>query len=106
MPNATVGIVLASFLWHDLVMMEDTNTPTELEEALADAVGYALRAQPYAKPRARDCSANDAYYRRIAEAVVAQIKLSGWTLEPPQALRKKPPLEHHSTPPVRSRDEG
>jgi hypothetical protein len=100
-----VGIVLASFLWHHLAMMEDTNTPAEMEDALADAVGYALQQQRYAKPRAHDCSANDAYYRRIAEAVVAQIKLSGWTLEPPQTLRRKPPLEHHSTPPGRGREE-
>jgi hypothetical protein len=87
-------------------MMDDTKTPAELEELLRSSISFALQKHRYAKPKTHDRTASDAYYRQVAEAIVAHIKLSGWTLEPPQAVRKKPPLEHHSTPPVRSREEG
>jgi hypothetical protein len=62
--------------------------------AFALRSGSALISKP---PRTRDTSITDAYYNSVADAVVRQIKLSGWELRPFQTLEKKPPREPHST---------
>jgi hypothetical protein len=35
----------------------------------------------------------DAYYGKVADKVMEQIKLSGWLIEPPQTLQKKLPVK-------------
>jgi hypothetical protein len=64
----------------------------DLDKDLTWCVRFALQQYPYMPPRTRNTDERDAYFLRVAEAVVAQIKLS-WTIEPPAVIRRKPPVE-------------
>ena len=46
---------------------------------------------PLSPTEAHDRAANDEYHRRVAEAVMKQIKLSGWTIER-LVMKKDPPI--------------
>jgi hypothetical protein len=70
----------------------------DLEADLCSSVRYVLQAYRYKQPRTNDAVERDRYFSAVAKAVVQHIKLSGWDLVPAQTLRKRPPLEHHSTP--------
>jgi hypothetical protein len=70
------------------------STKQELEDSLRADISYALKQAKFNRPRTHDRTEADAYYRRTAELVMEQLRLSGWTLEPPQVLRKSPPNKY------------
>jgi hypothetical protein len=63
------------------------------EYMLRSSIWFALQQCRYQPPKTHDATARDAYYRRVADKVLEQIKLSGWLIEPPQTLQKKPPVQ-------------
>ena len=50
-------------------------------------------AMPISSAKTPDATARDAYYGKVADKVLEQIKLSGWLIEPPQTLQKKLPVK-------------
>ena len=69
--------------------MTDHDDP---EAMLRFDIWFALQQCRYSPPKTHDAMARDAYYARVAEKVMEQIRLSGWTIER-QRLEKHPPLE-------------
>ena len=65
----------------------------ELEDLLRDCISYALKQAKFNRPKTHDNTEKDAYFRSTSELVIKQLRLSGWTLEPPQVIQKKPPLK-------------
>lgn len=65
-----------------------------LEDRLRSCISFALTRAKFNRPKTHDRTESDAYYRRTAELVVEQLRLSGWTLEPPQVLRQSPPNKY------------
>ena len=55
---------------------------------LRSSIWFALQQCRYRPPKTHDATARDAYYGRVADKVLEQIKLSGWLIEPPQTLQK------------------
>lgn len=70
--------------------MADYDNP---EFMLRSSVWFALQQCRYQPPKTHAATARDAYYGNVADKVVEQIKLSGWLIEPPQTLQKKPPVK-------------
>ncbi len=69
--------------------MTDPNDP---EALLRFSIYFALQQYRYAPPRTYDATARDAYFGRVADKVMEQIKMSGWTITR-QALQKHPPIK-------------
>jgi hypothetical protein len=63
------------------------------EDMLRSSIWFALQQSRYQPPKTHDATARDAYYGKVADKVLEQIKLSGWLIEPPQTLQKKPPVQ-------------
>jgi hypothetical protein len=68
----------------------DYNNP---EYMLRSSIWFALQQCRYLPPKTHDATARDVYYGKVADKVLDQIKLSGWRIEPPQTLQKKPPVQ-------------
>ena len=66
----------------------------ELEDGLRSCISFALTKAKFNRPKTHDRTESDAYYRRAAELVMEQLRLSGWTLEPPQVLRQSAPNKY------------
>lgn len=66
----------------------------ELEDLLASCISFALKQAKFNRPKTHDATERDAYFRSTAELVIKQLRLSGWTLEPPQVIRKDPPAKY------------
>jgi hypothetical protein len=60
---------------------------------LRSRIWFALQQCRYHPPKTHDATARDAYYGKVADKVLEQIKLSSWLIEPPQTLQKKPPVK-------------
>jgi len=58
-----------------------------------EVVSSVLQRCRYLLPKTHDATARDAYYGKVADKILEQIKLSGWPIEPPQTLQKKPPVK-------------
>jgi hypothetical protein len=82
-------LVRALFLWQ-IPAMADHGNPENMVRA---SVYFALQQCGYQPPKTHDATARDAYYGNVAGKVVEHIKLSGWLIEPPQTLQKKPPVK-------------
>jgi hypothetical protein len=80
-------------------------TPDELEQQLHSCIRFVLGQYAYKPPRTRDTSVTDRYYNSVADAIVRQIKLSGWELRAAQTLEKQPPRLPHSTAQFMRKDE-
>jgi hypothetical protein len=70
--------------------MPDYDNP---EFMLRSSIWFALQQCRYQPPKTHDATARDAYYGKVADKVLEQIKLSSWLIEPPQTLQKKPPVK-------------
>ena len=86
---APIGIVPAPFSCHHPRMNQ-----CELEGLLHSCISYALKQAKFNRPKAHDATERDAYYHGTADKVMEQLKLSGWTLEPPQVMRKGQPNKY------------
>jgi hypothetical protein len=53
-----------------------------------EVVSSVLQQCRYHPPKTHDATACDAYYGKVADKVLQQIKLSGWLIEAPQTLQK------------------
>ena len=69
--------------------MTDHNDP---EALLRFSIYFALQQDRYAPPKTHDATARDSYYGRVADKVMEQIKMSGWTVAR-QTLQKHPPIK-------------
>jgi hypothetical protein len=69
--------------------MTDHNDP---EALLRFSIYFALPQYRYAPPKTHDATARDAYFGRVADKVMEQIKMSGWKIER-QTLQKHPPIK-------------
>jgi hypothetical protein len=68
--------------------MTDHDNP---EESLRFSIYFAIQQYRLAPPKTHDRTVQDAYYSKVADAVMKQIKLSGWTITPLR-LEKHPPV--------------
>jgi hypothetical protein len=69
--------------------MADYDNPAYM---LRSSIWFALQQCRYQPPKTHDATACDAYYGKVADKVLEQIKLSGWLIEP-QTMQKKPPVK-------------
>lgn len=82
-------LVPRPFLCHDSRLNQ-----RELEDLLRHCISYALKDAKFNRPKTHDNTEKDAYYRDTSELVIKQLRLSGWTLEPPQVIRKALPAKY------------
>ena len=62
------------------------------EESLRFSIWFALQQCRFRPPKTHDRTESNEYHRRAAEAVMKQIKLSGWTIER-LVMKKHPPIK-------------
>lgn len=65
---------------------------TDPEASLRSSIYFALQQCRYRPPKTHDATARDAYFGRVADAVMEQIRLSGWTIDQ-QRAEKHPPAK-------------
>lgn len=76
--------VYVLFLWQ-FRRMADYDNP---EFLLWDSIRFALQQARYHQPKTHDCTARDAYFGRVADDVMVEIKKSGWEIAPLSLLKK------------------
>ena len=67
---------------------------TDPEESLRFSIYFAIHQFHLAPPKTHNRTVRDAYYSKVADAVMKQIKQSGWTITPLR-MEKHPPVDHH-----------